>query len=925
MDERKVLILDKGKSASGEPKNITRDVREIKALPTRYEITFNNGQVYNYSKSRVVYFDQPEEVSLENTSVYVRDLPDEEWDSAVIFQKYVCLFKGKNSRFTLRTNVEFISSIPVHNGMSHVVDYYRYIANAIKGDTKHINYYFTQKLNRIRSDSVLNNFANQITPVSHGLGSQPLFPFGINPTQRQAVIHALEGQVSLIQGPPGTGKTQTILNIIANLLVREKTVAIVAGNNSATANVYEKLEKYGLHFIAAKLGNTDLQKQFFASQTPVPDTQHWKFSSEDKRVAEHKVESVSSRIIELLDSKNRLAEIKETLARLVLEEKVYERHFPVPPTNPDKWSFAHQWSTSSLLNFLAEVEFYSEKQDVTWPVKLRWLFKYRIYRFKDLSVIDEETIRGIVREYYRRRTAELEKEVASIENKLSNQNFDVLLKEYTEKSMVLFRDFVAEKYQNLKPIEFSSDTYKQSFDKFLERFPIVISTTDSIINNKSPMGVFDYLIVDEASQVDLLTGTLAMSCAKNIVAVGDLNQLPHIPHVSVTDDVDKKFNVKSGYSYRHNSLLSSLSTVFAEWAPSTLLKEHYRCHPRIIDYCNQKFYNNQLIIMTEADNEPFKVLKTAPGSHQRKPPSGKSLQNEREIDVIVNEVLGEELKQASSVDIGITTPYRGQANRAQEIISGGDVQVDTVYKYQGREKETIIFSTTASKLNRFVDNPNLLNVAVSRAKRRFVLVTTHDSFKQQGSNIGDLIRHIEYQSLDECIFESKTVSIFDCLYKEYSEVLMDFFEKSKKKGISIYSSENLMATLLDELLEDERYNSFAYHAHYAINLLVNDDSKFTPRERQYSRHPNTHVDLLVYNKLDKSSLLAIEVDGYRFHKLNKGQIERDKLKNSIFEKIDLPLLRFGTEGSGEREKLKKALDMLLVEIDESTDEQLSTN
>lgn len=49
----------------------------------------------------------------------------------------------------------------------------------------------------------------------------------------------MENQISVIQGPPGTGKTQTILNIIANILMQGKTVQIVSNNNSATENVYE--------------------------------------------------------------------------------------------------------------------------------------------------------------------------------------------------------------------------------------------------------------------------------------------------------------------------------------------------------------------------------------------------------------------------------------------------------------------------------------------------------------------------------------------------------------------------------------------------------------------------------------------------------------------------------------------------------------
>lgn len=78
-----------------------------------------------------------------------------------------------------------------------------------------------------------------------------IFPFGCNSSQFKAVSTALNNQVSIIQGPPGTGKTQTILNIIANLLMHDKTILVVSNNNDATRNVYEKLSssKYGLDFI----------------------------------------------------------------------------------------------------------------------------------------------------------------------------------------------------------------------------------------------------------------------------------------------------------------------------------------------------------------------------------------------------------------------------------------------------------------------------------------------------------------------------------------------------------------------------------------------------------------------------------------------------------------------------------------------------
>ncbi len=89
-----------------------------------------------------------------------------------------------------------------------------------------------------------------------------IYPFGINESQKQAAEASFQNKISVIQGPPGTGKTQTILTIIANALYRHQNVAVVSGNNSATSNVYEKLEKNGYGFLAASLGNKGNVERF---------------------------------------------------------------------------------------------------------------------------------------------------------------------------------------------------------------------------------------------------------------------------------------------------------------------------------------------------------------------------------------------------------------------------------------------------------------------------------------------------------------------------------------------------------------------------------------------------------------------------------------------------------------------------------------
>jgi len=121
--------------------------------------------------------------------------------------------------------------------------------------------------------------------------------------------------------------------------------------------------------------------------------------------------------------------------------------------------------------------------------------------------------------------------------------------------------------------------------------------------------------------VDLVTGALALSCAKNAVIVGDVKQLPNVVTNEVaknTKQIFEAYNLDDAYSYVDNSLLSSITKLYKD-VPKTLLKEHYRCHSKIIGFCNQKFYNNELIILTQVrDNDkPLVLYKTEKGNHAK--------------------------------------------------------------------------------------------------------------------------------------------------------------------------------------------------------------------------------------------------------------------------------------------------------------------
>ncbi len=81
----------------------------------------------------------------------------------------------------------------------------------------------------------------------------------------------------------------------------------------------------------------------------------------------------------------------------------------------------------------------------------------------------------------------------------------------------------------------------------------------------------------------------------------------------------------------------------------------------------------------------------------------------------------------------------------------------------------------------------------------------------------------------------------------------------------------------------------------------------TDEEIRYASNNNTHIDFLIYNEISKKPVLAIEVDGYKYHKESTQQYERDKLKRNILFKYNIPLLRLKTNKSGEESSIKHKL------------------
>lgn len=884
-----------------------------------YRVLFkNSARSYNYGRDKVVWLNNPEWIAPTNSKVYIsgsqqnniRDI----WRFSDGTKYYWCIVhangyvqEGDDNRIIVATSCL---------GEQTCKDTFAYLKNVAlinplgrDKDNDGILAEMYDKVEFVDNSSVAACYLNPKEHKPRSLTHADLIcPFGCNASQKKAVAAAFEHQMSVIQGPPGTGKTQTILNIIANIVRQGKTVLVVSNNNSATTNVMEKLEKYGTSFIVASLGSKENKETFIANQPSVPtECNTWGMSLSVSLSIKRKLHTTLQQLDKVYDLQNERAELLQEQQTVELEWK----HFCMDNNWDNNANGRSSISSKCIISLWLEFQAYAkgEKQEATnwfskWKEKIKWWWmKWNCkHRLHIVSLFDKNDLTPLIKElqalYYLNRLEEIKHRIVSIEKDLSLYDAKDLTDTLTVLSMSLLKSSLHTHYVKHERMTFAdTKDMRRRGNDFMQQYPVVLSTTFSARSCMFTDKLYDYIIMDEASQVSIDTGALALTCATNAVIVGDTLQLPNV----VTDEdrikldaIMKRYNIEEGYDCAKNSFLQSVLNVIKN-VPETLLREHYRCHPRIINFCNQKFYGGNLLIMTEdkGEKDVLTAIRTAQGNH------AVNHYNQREIDVVKEEVLPI-LKDYDN--IGIISPYNNQVDAFNRQIVG--TKAGTIHKYQGRENDAIIMSVVDNQITDFADDANMLNVAVSRAKKKFCLVMTGNEQERHG-NICDLLDYIAYNNCT--ITKSKLASIFDYLYGQYTKQRIAFLKANPH--ISEYASENLTFAMLNEVIaSDSRLNVIEVLCHVPLRQVVKDTSLMNKYELRYATNYSTHLDFLIINKVTKLPILAIETDGYTYHNDQTMQHQRDLMKNHIMSSYGLPLLRLSTKGSGEKEKV---LSMLL--------------
>ncbi len=260
-------------------------------------------------------------------------------------------------------------------------------------------------------------------------------------------------------------------------------------------------------------------------------------------------------------------------------------------------------------------------------------------------------------------------------------------------------------------------------------------------------GLFDLVVLDEASQIDQPSAAGALLRAKRAVVCGDPKQLRHVSFVSdaeiTTANISHVANGGSSIDVRRNSVFDVASGA----GNGFQLDEHYRCDPHLIDFSARRFYKHELFVATATplnhDADHIDVIEIAGNRNKKRV-------NEPQIKAALD--LIKTLIDDGVRGIGVITPFRDQADamteavvkayRADDIEDFG-LSVGTVHAFQGAEHNVVIALLTLGPDDsagswRFVNKPNLFNVMVTRARRKMIVL---NSAPNPPGLAGEYLRH----------------------------------------------------------------------------------------------------------------------------------------------------------------------------------------
>ncbi len=291
--------------------------------------------------------------------------------------------------------------------------------------------------------------------------------------------------------------------------------------------------------------------------------------------------------------------------------------------------------------------------------------------------------------------------------------------------------------------------------EIVKKSKLIIATVISSAHYLLDPETFDAVIMDEASQVASFMSLIPLMKAKKFILVGDDKQLQPIEE----SNLSKELNL---------SIFNRLIDKYPE--NCTFLDTQYRMNKKIADISSNLFYDGKLKTYEEIADQTLECQLDEETAIIINPGTALTFIDTKDVDYyevgvgdgcenvdeakivlqLVNGLLGNDV---DPVEIGIITPYKKHKRVLNKLLQNTEVEIDTVHAFQGREKDIIIMSFCKSvigRLNyfkkRFMEKPTQLNVAMTRARKKLIIIGNSKTLKQS-KKIKEIINCIDEDNI----------------------------------------------------------------------------------------------------------------------------------------------------------------------------------
>lgn len=618
-----------------------------------------------------------------------------------------------------------------------------------------------------------NGFFTNVKPVSsiEGLNKEHL-----NREQMEAINRSLGQQVTFIWGPPGTGKTRTIGALVQELLRREERVLVASHTNvavdTALIRVIEALDDNEIQNGTVIRVGTPARKNPVLQQVTMEAVlerkskdlrqRREKLSVERKRILAVKDKLAATiKVIEAVEeSEQRVVSAKDDLIRA--EQKVQEAKDTLLQVRQTLSDLHNKLQQAESAGFIRRVFFGLN------PEAIRH------------QIINQETVITRLEATYQ--DAQQERKAASVT--LSEAERRQAQDRQTMESLgplppiLELQQQLSEAMKNLKQLDDQLAAIENRLREMAAtviRDARVVGATLSrlVLLEELYRSTFDTVIVDEASMVPLPNLWFAGSRAHTrVVVVGDFRQLAPI----TTARDAEKYPLATRWLRTDIFVKAGIANGRVRLDDPRLcaLKVQYRMHEAIGEVANKLVYKHDgNPLEHEADPKDYDhataalpksgkplVLCTTSGANPWCGRLSPGFSRYNIYSAIFCIRLAAQALNSGAKNVGLVTPYRAQTRLLQHLVEqykllDEKVETATVHRFQGDEKDVIIFDLVDSPpfpIGKLLSGGfeseamRLFNVACTRAKGKLVIVAHHDYLSQKASAIDSLailLQHLE--------------------------------------------------------------------------------------------------------------------------------------------------------------------------------------